>query len=119
MSEENKSFLKWLAASPSLYLWVFAGLQFVVFSVLSLALSSGQDYLIAARVTVIQQARSKRGAVHFAYDGHVIHHSVKSNFDLRPFRHWGCYWLRVAPANNGAPVLVSVVGEAPGQACAD
>lgn len=89
--------------------------------------------LIAARATVVQQSSTRnyrcgRGgysicteplapSVHFMYDGKPIYHEVKSDFDLRGFRHWGCYWLRVAVSDSERLELKTVISEAPTQAC--
>jgi hypothetical protein len=51
------------------------------------------------------------------HDGKPIYHEVKSDFDLRGFRHWGCYWLRVAVSDTGWFELKTVISDAPEQAC--
>lgn len=118
-------------ASSENFRW-FAGLVLALAALTGWARTCKQpaDYRVAARVTVIQpRAVSQRPCgkynsgtcedlvppqVHFAYDdGEVLHWFVNDNGDLRYFRHWGCYWVRMTPDRT----VSRVIGEAPTQAC--
>lgn len=92
--------------------------------------SEPDTVLVAARATVVQHTavreypcRTNGGTpceepvppqVHFAHDGKVYVWRVASDWELAPFRHWGCYWVRVAPPRA---LPVRVVGVAPSEAC--
>ncbi|TXH11710.1 MAG: hypothetical protein E6R04_01280 [Spirochaetes bacterium] len=94
-----------------------------------------RPFLVAARVTTVQRSATRtyrcgkgmnytctepvQPAVHFVYDGKPAYYSVSGDLELQPFRHWGCYWLRVAVGlgDTGKYELKTVVSEAPEQAC--
>jgi hypothetical protein len=105
-----------------------------VLTILEVTLVHDQrPFLVAARVTTVQRSamrtyRCGKGlnytctdavqpAVHFVYDGKPAFYPVSGDLELQPFRHWGCYWIRVV--HNGNDFLVkTTVGEAPDNACA-
>jgi hypothetical protein len=130
--KENETFLGWIGNNLATVLGII-GLTTVATLLLGEACSMPvKTFLVAGRVTIVQRAWThtyKCGkyntnecrtdyppSVHFLYDGSHFHREVNSNSELQPFRHWGCYWLRMRTF-AGARMISSVVGPAPDQAC--
>lgn len=132
--KENETFFQWIGNNLPRVITIVGMLG--VFNIFTQAACNRaqKPFLAAARVTVVQRevsytvscgkynsstcTNTVSPAVHFLYDGVHYQHQVSTDFELRPFRHWGCYWLRMKPLTSEY-MISSIVGPAPEQACAD